>query len=281
MSTLPVVLSFGIADASGATGVAADQIACASMGCHTASVVTAVAAAERESEWLAIDAEWVENQAKAVLQNMAVSAFKVGVLASVEQIQPIAEILAECDDVPVVLDPVLENADTAEWDGEEVAGAMRELLLPQTTVVVMSLPQARRFIALADSDEQADAYTPGDCARRLLDWGVEFALISNAELGSGFVVNGLYDEDGLMRTENLPRVSDPNGVPFRGAGDTLSAALAGLLAQGLDIGEAVQEAGQYTTAALMHAFGAGLGFAIPDRLFWAGDDDDEATPDVS
>jgi len=285
MSTLPVVLTFGLADATGATGLPADQIACASMGCHTASVVTAVAAASAggDSEWLPIDAEWVESQAKAVLQNMAVAAFKIGALASAEQVQPVAEILADCDDIPVVLDAVLDRSDAEEWEGDEIIEAIRELVLPQTTVAVMSLAQVRRFVAVADDDEQADAYSAADCARRLIDWGAEFVLISDSDAGSGFIVNGLYDDDGLMRTDSLPRISDPNGGQFRGAGDTLSAALAGLLAQGIDVPDAVQEAGQYTTAALMHAFGAGLGFSIPDRLFWAGEDEgeDEAIPDAS
>jgi hydroxymethylpyrimidine/phosphomethylpyrimidine kinase len=45
--------------------------------------------------------------------------------------------------------------------------------------------------------------------------------------------------------------------------------------------EAVQEASQYTTAALMHAFPVGLGVAVPDRLFWAGDDEDEVSRDAN
>src|SRR5512134_2734297 len=175
MSSLPVVLTFGLSDATGAAGVQADQLACASMGCHPATVVTAIAGSVRDEadDWLAIDAEFVEAQAKAVLQNMAVAAFKIGALASVEQVQPVAEILADCDDIPVVLDPVLDRTDAEDWEGDEIIEAIREMVLPQTTVAVMSLSQARRFIAVADNDELADAYSAADCARRLIDWGAE------------------------------------------------------------------------------------------------------------
>ena len=79
MSSLPVVLTFGLSDATGARGVQADQLACASMGCHPATVITAIVAAARDTggdDWLAIDAELVEVQAKSVLQNMAVAAIK-------------------------------------------------------------------------------------------------------------------------------------------------------------------------------------------------------------
>jgi len=283
MSALPVVLTFGLSDATGAAGVQADQLACASMGCHPATVVTAIATTGRDDgdDWLAIDAELVDIQAKSVLQNMAVAAFKVGALADAEQVQPVAEALADFSDVPVVLDPVLDHSMGEDWQDEELVEAMRELLLPQTTVVTLSLAQARTFAALGEPGEQAETFSAADCARHLTDCGAEYALISDAEPGATTLVNLLFDESGLVRRDALPRIAHPAGGQFRGAGDTLSAGLAGLLAQGIDVPEAVQEASQYTTAALMHAFSAGLGIAVPDRLFWAGDDDDEGVSDAN
>jgi hydroxymethylpyrimidine/phosphomethylpyrimidine kinase len=283
MATLPVVLTFGLSDATGAAGVQADQLACASMGCHPATVVTAIATSARDDgdDWLSIDAELVDLQAKSVLQNMAVAAFKIGALAGPEQVQPVAEALADFADLPVVLDPALDHSSGEEWTDEQLVEAIQELLLPQTTVITLSLAQARRFAAFGDAGEQAEAFSPAECARHLADCGAEYTLILDAEHGSAQIVNLLFDESGLVRRDALPRVPDPAGSRFRGAGDTLSAGLAGLLAQGIDVPEAVQEASQYTTAALMHAFAAGLGVAVPDRLFWAGDDDEESTSDAN
>ncbi len=283
MSSLPVVLSFGLSDATGAGGVQADQLACASMGCHPATVVTAIATTGREDgdDWLAVDAELVAVQAKSVLQNMPVAAFKVGALADAEQVQPVAEALADFSDVPVVLDPVLDHSSGEDWQDDDLVEAMRELLLPQTTVITLNLVQARGFAARGEPGEQAENFSPSDCAQHLIDGGAEYALICDAEPGGATLVNLLFDESGLVRRDALPRIAQPAGGQFRGAGDTLSAGLAGLLAQGIDVPEAVQEASQYTTAALMHAFSAGLGFAVPDRLFWAGDDDDEGARDAN
>jgi hydroxymethylpyrimidine/phosphomethylpyrimidine kinase len=283
MATLPVVLSFGLSDSTGASGVQADQLACASMGCHPATVVTAIAGSLRDDAdgWLVIDAESVEAQAKAVLQNMAVAAFKIGALASVEQVQPVAEAVADFADVPVVLDPPLDHSSGEEWTDEQLVEAMQELLLPQTTVVTLSLAQARRFAALGEAGDGADAFSAAECARYLVDCGAHYALILDAEHGAMQMVNLLFDASGLVRRDALPRVADLTGSRFRGAGDTLSAGLAGLLAQGIDVPQAVQEASQYTTAALMHAFAAGIGVAVPDRLFWAGDDDEDDTSDAN
>jgi hydroxymethylpyrimidine/phosphomethylpyrimidine kinase len=283
MASLPVVLTFGLSDPTGAGGVQADLLACASMGCHPATVVTVIAAAGREAgdDWLAIDAEEVEAQARTVLQNMSVAAFKVGALADAAQVQSVAEALADFSDTPVVLDPALDHNSDEEWQDDDRAEAMRELLLPQTTVVTLSLAQARAFAALDEPGEQAETYSAAECARHLTECGAEYALISDAEPGSTALVIALFDESGLVRRDALPRLAHPAGGRFRGAGDTLSAGVAGLLAQGIDVPEAVQEAAQYTTAALMHAFPAGLGVAVPDRLFWAGDDEDEEASDAN
>src|SRR5512147_2655494 len=275
MSTLPVVLSFGLSDATGASGLQADVLAVASMGCHPAGVVTAVAASggTRNDEWVAIDEDLLEAQGQAVLQNMPVAAFKVGAIGAMDQLQPIAAILADFDSVPVVLDPVIGRAGDEDDDGD-FAAALRELLIPQTTVLMPGLTQARRLVSLAEEQVRVDDLSAAACARELIGWGCEFVLIADAEPGSEQIVNALYDETGLVRSDRLPRLEAAT-TRIQGAGDTLSAALAGLLAQGLDVPEAMQEASQYTAAAVLHSFHAGIGMAIPDRLFWAGDDDDE------
>ena len=275
MSSLPVVLGFGLSDVTGATGIQADVLAVASMGCHFAGVVTAVSTAgsSRDDDWLALDEELIEHQGQTVLQNMPVAAFKVGAIGSIDQLQPIAAILADFDSVPVVLAPVIDRA-IDEDDAADFAAGLRELLIPQTTVVTLSLVQARRWISLTDEQERSAELSAASCAREILGWGSEFVLITDAESGSEQIVNALYDETGLVRSDRLPRL-DLALPRICGAADTLSGALAGLLAQGLDMPEAMQEASQYMAAAVLHAFHAGIGVAIPDRLFWAGEDDDD------
>lgn len=290
MSAIPVVLSFGVSDASGASGVAADHMAIASMGCHAASIVTAITVGDEHgrAQWLPLDEEWVEGQAQAVLQDMAISAFKVGGLGSSDQVQPIAAILADYDSVPVVLDPALDaplattEIATGDDAAQELALALHELLLPQATVLVVNLSQARRLVAVSNegdgdsdsADDRSHALPAGACAHELVAAGAGFVLITDAEPGSAQVINALYDSNGLVRTDAMPRI-DTGLIRVRGAGDTLSAALAGLLAQGLDMPDAAQEASQYTGAALINALDVGLGVAIPDRLFWAGEDEDD------
>ena len=63
---------------------------------------------------------------------------------------------------------------------------------------------------------------------------------------------------------------------FSGAGDTLSAALAALLASGDDIETATREALGYLDRSLDGGFRPGMGHVLPDRMFWAQLDSDDA-----
>jgi hydroxymethylpyrimidine/phosphomethylpyrimidine kinase len=60
---------------------------------------------------------------------------------------------------------------------------------------------------------------------------------------------------------------------FTGAGDTLSAALCALIAGGTDLQAACAEALTYLDQCLDAGFQPGMGHAVPDRMFWAHEDD--------
>jgi len=62
---------------------------------------------------------------------------------------------------------------------------------------------------------------------------------------------------------------------FTGAGDTLSAALTALIANGFDLGEATSEALAYLDGCLASGFRPGMGHVLPDRMFWAQSDDED------
>lgn len=76
----------------------------------------------------------------------------------------------------------------------------------------------------------------------------------------------------MLVSENIERFD----AVFTGAGDTLSAALAGLLAMGDDLEAAAGEALGYLDGSLDAGFRPGMGHAVADRLFWAHSVDDSA-----
>lgn len=280
----PTVLVFSMSDPTGAGGAAADTLTCAAMGCHAACVITALSVQDsaRMEDVLVIDDEWVDDQARTVLQDMPVSAVKVGALGSTDNAQAVAEILSDYPELPVVFDPFpAARGGSSESDDEadaELMAALRGLILPQTSVVTLSLPQARRWIALTTDDEAAEDFSAAECAKQILEWGAEYVLVTGAETVGTHLVNQLYGPENSLQNESIEHVD----LRFRGAGDTLSAGIGALLAQGIDIGDAVREANEFLAQALAGGYRIGMGDAMPDRLFWAGDDgseDDESGRD--
>lgn len=262
----PIVLAFAATDPSGGTGLTADLLALASMGCHPLSVVTALTVQDTLGldSVQPVDAELVTEQARSVLEDMRIDALKVGALGSVENVAAVAEILSDYPDVPLVLDPVLVSARGDELAGEDMVRAIAELIVPQTTVLVVTAPEARR-LAGADDDDDEDEPTAAACAGALIERGCEFVLVTGANEPGSEVVNALYGRDGIVRSDAWPRLPGT----FHGAGATLAAALAAMLANGLDMPEAAREAQDYTWNALKKAYRPGMGRFLPDRMFWA------------
>jgi hydroxymethylpyrimidine/phosphomethylpyrimidine kinase len=264
----PIVLTFAASDPSGGAGLQADILTLASMGTHPLSVVTAITVQDTlgVEGLLALDAEWVADQARCLLEDMPVDAFKIGVMGSVENIAAIAEIISDYPDVPLVLDPVLASGRGDELTTEEMAQAMRELLLPHATILTPNSIEARRLAETGDDDDTSLA----SCAARLIEMGAAHVLVTGTHEATHEVVNTLYGKKGVVRADSWQRLPGS----YHGSGCTLASAIAAMLANGLDLPEAVREAQEYTWQSLKKAYRPGMGQFLPDRLFWARDDAD-------
>jgi hydroxymethylpyrimidine/phosphomethylpyrimidine kinase len=271
----PIVLVFAASDPSGGAGLQADIMTLSSMGCHPLSVVTAVTIQDTTGvdDVSPIDAEWVADQARCVLEDMPVAAFKIGVLGSVETIAAIAEVVSDYPEIPLVLDPVLASGRGDELASEEMVVAIRELLVPQTTIITPNSLEARR-LALDDTNDEDDPDL-AECASRIIASGCEYVLVTGTHENTPQVVNTLYGAEGVIRSDSWQRLPGS----YHGSGCTLASAIAATIANGLAIGDAVKDAQEYTWQTLKSAFRPGMGQHIPDRLFWAREE--EAVDDRS
>ena len=259
----PIVLSFAATDPTGGAGIQADLLTLSSMGCHALTVVTAVTVQDTAGVEgvFPIEADWVIDQARVLLEDMPVTAFKIGMVGSVENCAAIAEVVSDYPDVPLILDPVLASGRGDEMATDDMIAAMREMLIPQTTIITPNSLEARR---LAD-DGSDQEMSLDECARRILDMGCEYVLITGTHENTPQVVNILYGQQGVIRSDSWERLPGS----YHGSGCTLASAIAATLANGLDIPEAVREAQEYTWQTLNAGFRPGMGQHIPDRFFWA------------
>jgi hydroxymethylpyrimidine/phosphomethylpyrimidine kinase len=263
MKPVPVVLTFAGHDPAGGAGIQADIEALASQGCHAATVITALTVQDTHDvrEFTVLEPEQVERQARAVLEDMPVAACKTGMLGSSGVVMAIARILADYPELPLVLDPVLATGNRTPLGVHGLTDSIRRLLLPRATVVTPNSLEARRLAPEADT---LDA-----CASALLDLGTRHVLITGTHEHTSHVVNTLYRAGTAPETftwERLPH-------SYHGSGCTLAAAIAGLLAHGMEVFEAVHEAQHYTWEALAQGYRPGMGQHLPDRLYWSHADD--------
>lgn len=253
----------------------ADVLTLASLGCHPLSALTALTVQDTVGVQSVhpVAAELLEQQARTILEDMPVAAFKIGVLGSVENVLAVAEIVSDYPEIPLIFDPVLTSGRGDELSGEEIISAIREMLLPQTTLLTPNAPEARR---LAESDEDEGEPAIDICAQRLIEMGAQYVLITGTHENTPQVVNTLYGADGVIRRDTWERLPGS----YHGSGCTLASAIAGCIAGGASVEDAVRDAQDYTWQTLANGFRAGMGQFIPDRFFWArGNDEDTAKED--
>lgn len=284
LSPPPIVLSFAASDPTGGAGMQADIMTLSNLGCHPLTVITALTVQDTAGvdDIYPVDDECVSDQARALLEDMPVAAFKLGLPGSVENIAAIAAILTDYPDIPRVFDPVLASGRGDQFADEDMIDAMIELLLPQTTILTPNSLEARRMTLDTENGDEDDARLAEDasvpalplqeCARRLILTGCEFVLITGTHENTEHVVNTLYGSHGVICSDRWNRLPGS----YHGSGCTLASAIAAHLAYNIDIVDAVRQAQEYTWQTLAAGFRPGMGQYLPNRFFRMGEGRPEA-----
>jgi hydroxymethylpyrimidine/phosphomethylpyrimidine kinase len=271
----PCVIVFNASDPSGASGLSADVTTIASVGAHALPVVTGAFARDTAEifDHFSFDEEAVSEQARAILEDVAPQVFKVGFIGSPEAIGAIAEVAADYSEVPLIA----HMPDLSWWDENQIdlyLDAFRELMLPQTTVLVGNHTTLWRWLLPEWNGERGP--TAREIAMAASEMGVPYTLVTGIALPEHYIDNVLASPQAVLCSEKFERFE----AVITGAGDTLSAALAALVASGSDLANAATEALAYLDRCLDAGFRPGMGNVVPDRLFWAQPEGDE-TPDAT
>lgn len=263
------VMSFNASDPSGAGGLAGDISTIAAMGAHALPVVTAIVLRDTAEvfESHEIESDVIVEQARSILEDVSIAAWKVGFLGSAEGVAGVAEVLSDYPDVPLVA--YLNGVSWLDEDAQQAyLDAWRELILPATEVLVGN-QQTLIDVLLPDWDGERPP-SARELAVAAGELGAKYVLVTGIALpsakgGEAQVDNVLASPQGAITGEKFERFE----ASFVGAGETLAAALASLLASGQDLHLAVSEALSFLDQALDAGFRPGMGNVVPDRFFWA------------
>jgi len=252
----PAVLCIGGHDPSGGAGILADSEAVRAAGAFALTVVTALT--EQDTSGLRAiypqSPDHVQAQCQSLIEDSRPRAIKIGLVGNSRIVRVLGALIDQHPDLPLVLDPVLASNAGQEMVDAAVLNQLRNHLVRRATLVTPNLPEA---CTLADSEDA------GRCARRLLEIGARWVMITGTHDDTREVNNRLYAADGAEWNWSWPRLSGE----YHGSGCTLASAIAARLALGWPMVEAVSDAQEYTWASLDRALRTGRGQLTPNRLF--------------
>lgn len=243
---MPIALTIAGSDSSGGAGIQADLKTFAAHQVYGASIIVALTAQNTTAVTAIhpVPAGFVAAQMDAVFDDLKVDAVKIGMLATAELIETVADGLERHNAKNIVLDPVMIAASGGRLLQEDAIEALKRRLLPLCTIVTPNLPEAAALLgtAMAETEE-----TAAEQAEALLAFGPANVLVKGGHGSGDDSVDILIGKDGHRERLVAPRIATQN---THGTGCTLSSAIASGLAHGIALNEAVALAKRYISAAI-------------------------------
>ncbi|MGI9369968.1 MAG: bifunctional hydroxymethylpyrimidine kinase/phosphomethylpyrimidine kinase [Ruegeria sp.] len=244
----PIALTIAGSDSGGGAGIQADLKAMSALGVYGASVITAVTAQNTQAVTAVhgIPLDVIAAQIDAVLTDLDVDAIKIGMLATSEIIQTVADGIAGFDG-PVVLDPVMiaKSGDTLLVP--EAVQTLRDVLIPRATILTPNLPEAACLLDLNMADAPKEMVDQGQA---LCSLGAGCVLMKGGHARDKVCHDLLIDSTGVVAEFRAPRNGTRN---THGTGCTLSSSIAAGLAKGQSLSGATAQAHDYLQGAISSA----------------------------
>lgn len=256
---IPVALTIAGSDPSGGAGIQADLKTFAALKVYGMSVLTALTAQNTAGIFGIMDvpSEFLAKQMDAVMTDIRPGAVKSGMISSAGNLEVVIRKVRQYNISRLVVDPVMvSTSGTALLAGDAVE-VLRRYLMPLALVVTPNLSEARALTgqSIASVDDMEEA------ALQIHGFGPKYVFLKGGHL-DGEPVDVLFDGNEFKRFRG-ERVETTDS---HGTGCILSAAIAGYLARGEPVEDAVRLAKNFVTAAIRHGLRLGSGHGPCDPL---------------
>jgi hydroxymethylpyrimidine/phosphomethylpyrimidine kinase len=256
----PIILVIAGFDPSGGAGIAADLKTIAALNCYGVATITAVTVQSTKGVQSVhpIPPATLRAQLDALAQDVSPCATKIGMLANRANAQVVAEFLDYAKLTNVVLDPVIKPS-SGGIDLLDAPGVkfLAEELLSRVSVVTPNIAEA----ALLSGMEIKDVAGMETAARKICERGARAVVIKGGHMEKP--VDVLFDGTEIL-TLGGDQVKTQN---THGTGCTFASAIAGQLALGRSLSEAVLLAKTYVAKAIEHGFAIGKGAGPLDHFY--------------
>jgi len=251
----PVALTIATSDPSGGAGIQADLKTFSALGAYGTAVLVALTAQNTRGVTgiHVLPQEFIAQQLDTLVEDVAVDAVKIGMLADADVVRTVADALERHRPPAVVLDPVMVATSGDRLLTTDAVEVLRSRLLPLVDLVTPNLPEAADLLGRPVAHTVAEAE---EHARALRELGARRVLVKGGHHVQAAESLDVYADASGVHHLAAARVETKN---THGTGCTLSAAIAALLPRRPDWLTAVRDAKDYVTAALAAADSLGVG----------------------
>ena len=252
-NSIKKILIVAGSDPTSGAGLQIDLKTVTALGGYAMTVVTAVTVQDTKTVYdiKPLSADLVSRQMSACLADIGANAIKLGMLASAEIVEAVAEQLAEHPHIPVIADPVLAGT----GGGELLDGPGREkfmdLLMPHINLITPNSQEAEILTGLPVTDRQEQERA----ALLIAEYGPA-VLLTGGHLTEDPIIDLLLDENGKLYPFSSQRMY---GAGFHGTGCALASAISMGMAHGIPLHEAVESALVYIRQAIAGSISLGKG----------------------
>lgn len=252
--TYPVVLTIAGFDGSGGAGIQGDTNTINALGCYPTSVLTALPVQNTSGVKAihSIPPEIVALQLQTILEDIRPDAIKIGMVHTQELVEVIAATLRQYLDIPVVFDPVMVATSGHRLIEPATIDKIVSELFPLATLITPNLDEAAVLTGNAITNV-AEMYRAG---AMIMQKGCRHLLLKGGHLPTNELTSLLWDRQGVIVTYTSEKIMTNN---MHGSGCTLSAAIAGYLALGENLSDAVSLAQQYVHRAIAEGADVAIG----------------------
>jgi hydroxymethylpyrimidine/phosphomethylpyrimidine kinase len=240
------VLTVAGSDPSSGAGIQVDIRVFQSLGLHPLSAIAAITVQNSlgVKKSVPVDTSLVIEQIEALLEDFSVEWLKTGLLGSASTVEALAGLIKKRA-LKAVVDPVMVSTSGHALADSNTIEAVKEVLIPVATVITPNIPEAE---ALTDIKYEDNSSVEEIC-KRLKSMGPQWVVLKGGHRGPGVAEDILFDGNTVERFSSSKVEGD-----FHGTGCVFSSALAGYLALGSEIKEAMAKTKQYVRQAIEDAY---------------------------
>lgn len=231
---LPSILIIAGSDSIGGAGVQQDVTTAQRLHVWPTTAVTAITAQNFHSvsDVMAVTPGMITAQLNAILSDLTPKAIKIGMLPNEHVVRAVADFIhTRCNDIPVVVDPIISSTSGTQLADNAAASEMARLLFP-AAFVTPNIPEAEFFLQQKQSSFKA---THEMAFNFLMKYKCHGVLLKGGHTPASDECSDYFaqikNDQQVEVTEGIyPRVP---GISCHGTGCALSTAFACYLVMGL------------------------------------------------